>query len=143
MIDRQLQILRSLDKHDRVGDVGVFDLLTDGRADESGDVTPGCGLAPAQAAVIVGFVNAGKETPVARRFWLMAQLESTVVDGETLWDKMLAGKPENIGWALDDLYAALESRLGRDPRGPAGNDRVIREMEILLAEVAADTGGGQ
>lgn len=42
---------------DRIGPGGVFELLTDGRKDQSGDFTPGCGLSPASAACVMEFFN--------------------------------------------------------------------------------------
>src|ERR1700754_4784155 len=41
-----LTVLRAIDKLDRLGASGVFELLTTGRKDESGDFTPGAGLSP-------------------------------------------------------------------------------------------------
>ena len=52
-------VLRAIDKLDRLGVEGVRALLGAGRTDESGDVTKGAGLSPAQAAVVLGFVKAG------------------------------------------------------------------------------------
>ncbi|MDO8359222.1 MAG: histidine--tRNA ligase [Devosia sp.] len=42
--DRRLLVMRALDKFDRLGALGVLQLLTQGRRDESGDFTPGAGL---------------------------------------------------------------------------------------------------
>lgn len=47
--DQKIDVLRSLDKFDKFGWEGVFQLLTTGRRDESGDVTKGVGLSPDQA----------------------------------------------------------------------------------------------
>jgi histidyl-tRNA synthetase len=44
-----LTVLRAIDKLDRLGAGGVFELLTTGRKDESGDFTKGAGLDVAQA----------------------------------------------------------------------------------------------
>ena len=41
---RRLQVLRAIDKYDRLGAGGVMALLGDGRVDESGDKTEGVGL---------------------------------------------------------------------------------------------------
>jgi len=46
---RRLTVLRAIDKLDRLGFVGVDQLLRDGRKDESGDFTKGAGLDVAQA----------------------------------------------------------------------------------------------
>lgn len=55
-------VLRSIDKYDRVGLEGVQALLGPGRKDESGDFSPGVGLAMAQIDRVVGFVTAGGGT---------------------------------------------------------------------------------
>jgi histidyl-tRNA synthetase len=54
---RRLKVLRAIDKLDRLGKVGVRDLLGPGRRDESGDFTVGAGLpsdAIAQVLDVVG-----------------------------------------------------------------------------------------
>ncbi len=62
-------VLRAIDKLDRLGQQGVRALLGEGRKDESGDFTDGAGLSNAQADVVMGFMqakrNSGAET-VAR-----------------------------------------------------------------------------
>src|SRR3954452_9826506 len=45
---RRLMVLRAIDKYDRLGTVGVRQLLGAGRKDESGDFTKGAGLEEAQ-----------------------------------------------------------------------------------------------
>ncbi|MGI8937965.1 MAG: histidine--tRNA ligase [Iamia sp.] len=56
---RQLDVLRAIDKLDRLGLEGVRDLLGEGRRDPSGDVTAGAGLTEAQAEPVLAFVSAG------------------------------------------------------------------------------------
>jgi histidyl-tRNA synthetase len=50
--------LRAIDKYDRLGEAGVFDLLTNGRVDESGDKTLGVGLTSEQASTTISFIKA-------------------------------------------------------------------------------------
>lgn len=116
---QHIQILRSLDKQDRVGERGVFDLLTNGRRDESGDFTPGCGLSNAQATVLLAQLRIidAKFNPthehsvrIARRFFLIEKLERTVINdktGRTAWDALLDMKPANIAVALDQIWDAI------------------------------------
>ena len=54
-----LTVMRAIDKHDRLGDAGVFALLTEGREDESGDVTEGAGLSEFQAREVLTFLGLG------------------------------------------------------------------------------------
>ena len=56
---RRLAVLRAMDKLDRLGVEGVGQLLGSGRKDESGDFTPGAGLAANDIDRILGFLNAG------------------------------------------------------------------------------------
>jgi histidyl-tRNA synthetase len=52
-----LTVMRAIDKFDRVGIQGVFQLLTDGRKDESGDFTKGAGLSRPQADNVMRFLG--------------------------------------------------------------------------------------
>ncbi|WP_116085702.1 histidine--tRNA ligase [Tropicimonas sp. IMCC34011] len=60
-------VLRAIDKLDRLGPEGVRLLLGGGRKDESGDFTKGAGLTDEQAAVVMGFVEAGLDRSDAGR----------------------------------------------------------------------------
>ncbi|SDE36356.1 histidine--tRNA ligase [Limimaricola pyoseonensis] len=55
-------VLRAIDKLDRLGTDGVRMLLGEGRKDDSGDFTQGAGLQPAQAEVVMGFMEARRDT---------------------------------------------------------------------------------
>lgn len=57
--DRQLGVLRAIDKLDRLGLDGVRQLLGGGRRDASGDVTVGARLTDAQAEPVLAYVSAG------------------------------------------------------------------------------------
>lgn len=58
-------VLRAIDKLDRLGPEGVRALLGEGRKDESGDFTMGAGLADEQAEVVMGFMDAKRDTGAA------------------------------------------------------------------------------
>ena len=55
---RRLNVMRSMDKFDRLGEAGVRLLLGPGRKDESGDFTDGVGLADNEIDAVVQFLNA-------------------------------------------------------------------------------------
>jgi histidyl-tRNA synthetase len=55
---RRLNVLRAMDKLDRLGVDGVGQLLGKGRKDESGDFTQGAGLASKGIDRVLGFLNA-------------------------------------------------------------------------------------
>ncbi|HEX3859839.1 MAG TPA: HisS family protein, partial [Pseudolabrys sp.] len=52
-----LIVMRAIDKFDRVREQGVFQLLTNGRKDESGDFTKGAELSDAQADNVMRFLG--------------------------------------------------------------------------------------
>jgi histidyl-tRNA synthetase len=54
---RRLTVLRAIDKLDRLGPVGVFELLTTGRKDESGDFTKGSALQTENAEKVLRFLD--------------------------------------------------------------------------------------
>jgi histidyl-tRNA synthetase len=61
---RRLIVLRALDKYDRLGVDGVFQLLQGGRKDESGDFTPGAGLSLQQTDAILDTIRKSFEIDV-------------------------------------------------------------------------------
>ncbi|MDR6265923.1 histidine--tRNA ligase [Roseobacter sp. N2S] len=58
-------VLRAIDKLDRLGLDGVRALLGEGRKDASGDFTEGAGLSDEQADVVMGFMDAKRDTGAA------------------------------------------------------------------------------
>ena len=54
----RLDVLRQIDKFDKIGRDGVMELLTDGRLDTSGAFIPGVGLPNEAAARVVSFLTA-------------------------------------------------------------------------------------
>ena len=62
LVERRMTVLRSIDKLDKFGVEGVRLLLGEGRKDESGDFTDGAGLSPEQIAVVLGFVEAERDS---------------------------------------------------------------------------------
>lgn len=72
-------VLRAIDKLDRLGLSGVRALLGEGRKDDSGDFTKGAGLSPEQADVVIGFMEAKRDSGDAT----LARLEELVGASET------------------------------------------------------------
>lgn len=58
-------VLRAIDKLDRLGVAGVRALLGAGRKDKSGDFTKGAGLSETQAEIVMGFMDARRDTGAA------------------------------------------------------------------------------
>lgn len=134
----RLQVLREIDKLDRIGVDGVCAMLGDGVRDSSGAFNKGVGLHPLQIGIIREFLEIGGDNPlgylseffskislVRTRVALMAALEDTTLpDGSTAWDRLIAmrenedntwsdgGRPRNIAWALDDLIEKKDGDRG-------------------------------
>jgi hypothetical protein len=130
-----LQILRTIDKLDKLGKDGVVELL------QKPESEFGAGLDVISANLIGLFLDNGQgktnEQTIERmssylkhaikvksRIDLMVALEENILeDGQTSWDKLLAmpankdetwnnkGRPNNIGWALDDLIKAFRENI--------------------------------
>lgn len=67
--DKSDDVLRTIDKMDKVGEYGVRLLLTEGLRDESGSFIQGVGLRGGQAGMIIDFLNAEagpRETMIER-----------------------------------------------------------------------------
>ncbi len=77
--DRRGIVLRAIDKLDRLGPEGVAALLGEGRKDESGDFTKGAGLTDEQTQIVLGFVDARRDTGEAT----CARLTELVTGSET------------------------------------------------------------
>ena len=119
-------VLRTIDKCDRIGIEGVVALL------QKPESAFGAGLDKITAQWIGQFLGTkgqnndetianmrawfARASLIQRRLDLMTSLESTDAgDGRTQWDNLIdtppngdqswsnGGRPENIGWALDDI----------------------------------------
>ena len=90
-------VLRAIDKLDRLGLDGVRALLGAGRKDESGDFTDGAGLDDAQADVVMGFMQAKRDTGGETVACLRALVSGSAIGAEgvdeleTISDLLAAG----------------------------------------------------
>lgn len=95
-------ILRALDKRDRLGYLGVFDLLTEGRTDASGHFTEGCGLSVGQATYLLAFLAATDDSPDAQRIKLLWNL--TLSEGVLEYlSEATANDPVKLRAAVDQV----------------------------------------
>lgn len=130
MDEQRLQVLRTIDKFDKIGVDGVVALLQKPTSEF------GAGLTEWQAQLIGRFLcvtgDSSERTIANAKKWftdakrvrdrinLMCLLEETVhFDGSTSWDRLLSmtanpdntwsdsGRPTNLGWALDDILQVL------------------------------------
>lgn len=75
-------ILRTIDKLDKVGPIGVMELLTTGRRDQSGAQIEGVGLAEDEAKAVVGFLTAKGDNSKETIANLRTAVGSTAVGSE-------------------------------------------------------------
>lgn len=118
---RRMRALRAIDKWDRLGDQGVFLLLTAGRRDESGDFTEGVGLPENAARELMNVLSnpgnsardGSRQTNAARIDFLemnlfldarpdsSPSLRQAIADLRTIDESLRAlGVPDDA-WALD------------------------------------------
>ena len=130
--DTRAQVLRTIDKADKIGVAGVVELLQRPVEDF------GAGLDPVRAALIGRFLETKGDTneqtlanmrawfdhapQVMRRLDLAVTLDEIAVGNRTALDVILAlparsdqtwsdgGRPANIGIALDDMIAAMNAK---------------------------------
>jgi len=88
-------VLRAIDKLDRLGTDGVRALLGEGRKDDSGDFTKGAGLSVEQAEIVMGFMDARRDTGAAT----VARLMELVTGSQTGTDGV--NELETIATLLD------------------------------------------
>ena len=133
--EARLAILRALDKFDRLGIVGVEQLLGEGRKDDSGDFTKGAGLDSSAISKVLTFAHAMKSTRAE------TMLNLSIAAGNTEEGKAGLAELEAIALALDAL-GAPEGDVVIDPsvvRGLEYYTGPVYEAE-LLREVTGEDG---
>ncbi|MEM6659298.1 MAG: ATP phosphoribosyltransferase regulatory subunit, partial [Pseudomonadota bacterium] len=101
-------VLRTIDKFDKVGEAGVRELLTKGRLDASGAFIDGVGLTDDQAEPVIAFLT----SKAANSAGTLANLRAAVGDSKTGADGI--AELEQIG-ALLDAGGYGSDRIEIDP----------------------------
>ncbi|WP_438986485.1 histidine--tRNA ligase [Marivivens donghaensis] len=81
-VDERGIVLRAIDKFDKFGEEGVRLLIGKGRMDDSGDFTKGAGLSDEQADIVMGFMNARRESGAATAARLRELVGGSVVGND-------------------------------------------------------------
>jgi histidyl-tRNA synthetase len=112
-----LTVMRAIDKLDRLGWDGVGQLLSQGRKDESGDVTPGAGLSSDAVYMLKVFLEGGlpvdvplKADPSRPMHDMRSRYEGTFVDnfyGLSQWHG-LVGQTKSGAEGLKELIEILK-----------------------------------
>jgi histidyl-tRNA synthetase len=131
--NRRLTVLRAMDKFDRLGDLGVRQLLGAGRKDESGDFTKGAELDKASIETIMSVFEpvADSEEKIAQ---LDLRLRNTVVGRQGLEElEAVARLTSNSGYS--------DGRVIIDPtvvRGLEYYTGAVFEVELTFATDGKD-----
>jgi histidyl-tRNA synthetase len=134
---RRLQVLRAIDKLDRLKVHGVRELLDQGRQDESGDVTKGANLSRDQIDTVMGYVMSvavdwGQHANWQERGATNAYTYEKVLDE---WDNFVGAS--DIGrQAIDELrvVANLVGAAGYETKVKFASD-VVRGLEYYTGPV--------
>lgn len=119
--EQRLQVLRAIDKLDRLGADGVEALLGEGRKDESGDYTGGARLGAAGIKAVLGFTTASADD----RGQTITTLEGLVGQSE----RGMAGVKE-----LSDIDRLL-SACGYGPQQAAFDTSIVRGLGYYTGPV--------
>ncbi|SMX39011.1 histidine--tRNA ligase [Octadecabacter ascidiaceicola] len=109
--DQRANVLRTIDKFDKVGESGVRELLGKGRLDASGAYIDGVGLSDAQAEPVVAFLTSKSDTTEGT----LANLRAAIGDSE------VGAKGVDELQTMADLLAA----------GGYGPDRIVIDPSVV------------
>jgi histidyl-tRNA synthetase len=133
--ERKLKVLRAIDKFDRLGFVGVEQLLGSGRKDDSGDFTAGAELNTTQIKRVTDYIvltNASSgEDSIAMRSLALTR-------GET--PKLFFSSLEPTFHDNQSTLRAWEAAVGETKIGREGIEE-LRQMFVILEK--ADYGAGR
>ncbi|AKS45116.1 histidyl-tRNA synthetase [Octadecabacter temperatus] len=109
--DQKANVLRTIDKFDKVGESGVRELLGKGRLDASGAYIDGVGLSDEQAEPVVAFLTSKSDTTEGT----LANLRAAIGDSE------VGAKGVDELQTMADLLAA----------GGYGPDRIVIDPSVV------------
>ncbi|HMJ42614.1 MAG TPA: histidine--tRNA ligase [Pseudolabrys sp.] len=118
---RRLIVLRALDKYDRLGKVGVRDLLGKERRDESGDVTKGADLNEEQINLLLWFLTLRSEPH--------GIVETTINDFNPL---IKTGVGDTDETTVDMLMAMEKSQYGSNATFMDGVEEFRQMGQIIV-----------
>jgi len=105
-------VLRTIDKFDKVGESGVRELLGKGRLDASGAYIDGVGLSKSQADIVVRYLTAKKKLDGAKN--------EDGHQGSLVWNKL--------------VFSDLENLVGYSEVGLEGIDELKQLNDLLIAQ---------
>jgi histidyl-tRNA synthetase len=133
---KRLTVLRAIDKFDRMGVVGVGQLLGPGRKDESGDFTKGAELTSMQARGVLTYIQS--MIPTGQRFDAVRHPPDLVLHAQDL--KWTVVEQQNVPVPVDDTIT-----LGEMQKMFAANAVFAEGVSELsaVAQICAPCGYGE
>jgi histidyl-tRNA synthetase len=150
---RRLVVLRAIDKLDRLGTLGVAQLLGPGRTDESGDFTKGAGLSDDLISLLMSFLEGGAALSISTNARLNPPFKKSrttshiVDDGRLLEERGNADRVSQLRQVLPDNEAyqrglneldeitALTSSAGYSTSQISIDPSVVRGLEYYTGPV--------
>ena len=97
------EVLRTIDKFDKVGEEGVRQLLTSGRKDDSGAFIEGVGLSPEQAGPVIAFLTSKGANNAETLGNLRAAVGASAVGAEGVEELPVQGDARTLVIVLGNL----------------------------------------
>lgn len=126
----RLNVMRSMDKFDRLGEAGVRALLGPGRKDESGDFTKGVGLADSNIESVVAFLASTVLKDRAKGVTLTGVNESTLNKIAAVLNETSSGRS-----GVNELMAINRQILDKYKNAIAIDLSIIRGLEYYTGPV--------
>ncbi|OFX01558.1 MAG: histidine--tRNA ligase [Alphaproteobacteria bacterium RIFCSPHIGHO2_12_FULL_63_12] len=126
----RLNVMRSMDKFDRLGEAGVRALLGPGRKDESGDFTKGVGLADSNIESVVAFLTSAVLKDKAKGPTLTGANEETLNKIASVLNETPSGRS-----GVDELMAINRQILDKYKGAIAIDLSIIRGLEYYTGPV--------
>ena len=122
----QANVLRTIDKFDKVGESGVRELLGKGRLDSSGAYIDGVGLTQSQADIVLRFLTLGKKLE-------QAKAESGEADAPSWNNLVVSGLRNLVGLSKIGLegVAELEQIIDLLTAQGYGADRIVIDPSVV------------
>ncbi|HEX2446815.1 MAG TPA: histidine--tRNA ligase [Methyloceanibacter sp.] len=125
---KRLTALRAIDKLDRLGILGVAQLLGPGRKDESGDFTKGAGLSDDQISLLMSFLSGGAGLSISTKPQLDLPLKTSRATSHIRDDGRLMEERSNL-----ERVAQLKQVLPDNRRFQEGLDELGQIADLCSA----------
>ena len=130
---QKADVLRTIDKFDKVGETGVRELLGKGRLDASGAYIDGVGLSEDQIRPVISFLTSGHQQ--ANLGGMGIQRPVGKGGGQIAASSESAFKSPEISQAVQqNMLSELRRIVGKSPQGIEGVDELEEISQLLAAQ---------